>query len=34
MTKFIDWARKDPVAGEIINKSGGVAAFNKAPKKK
>ena len=34
VTKFIDWARKDPVAGEIINKSGGVAAFNKAPKKK
>jgi phosphate transport system substrate-binding protein len=32
--KFIDWARRDPVAGEVINKAGGVAAFNKKPKKK
>lgn len=29
LTKFIDWARKSPEAGDIINKSGGVAAFNK-----
>jgi phosphate transport system substrate-binding protein len=27
--KFIDWARTSPVAGEVINKAGGVAAFNK-----
>jgi phosphate transport system substrate-binding protein len=33
VTKFIDWARRDPVAGEVINKAGGVAAFNKKPKK-
>ncbi len=32
--KFIDWARTSPVAGEVINKAGGVAAFNKKPKKK
>jgi phosphate transport system substrate-binding protein len=32
VTKFIDWARRDPVAGEVINKAGGVAAFNKKPK--
>jgi phosphate transport system substrate-binding protein len=31
--KFADWARKSPEAGEIINKAGGVAAFNKKPKK-
>jgi phosphate transport system substrate-binding protein len=29
VAKFVDWARKSPVAGEIINKAGGVAAFNK-----
>jgi phosphate transport system substrate-binding protein len=27
--KFIDWARTSPLAGETINKAGGVAAFNK-----
>jgi phosphate transport system substrate-binding protein len=27
--KFVDWARTSPVAGEVINKAGGVAAFNK-----
>lgn len=27
--KFVDWARTSPLAGEVINKSGGVAAFNK-----
>jgi phosphate transport system substrate-binding protein len=27
--KFVDWARTNPVAGEVINKAGGVAAFNK-----
>ena len=27
--KFVDWARRDPVAGEVIAKAGGVAAFNK-----
>ncbi len=32
--KFADWARTSPEAGEIINKAGGVAAFNKKPKKK
>ena len=31
--KFVDWARTSPEAGEIINKAGGVAAFNKKPKK-
>jgi phosphate transport system substrate-binding protein len=30
--KFVDWARKSPEAGEIINKAGGVAAFNKKAK--
>jgi phosphate transport system substrate-binding protein len=29
VAKFVDWARTDPVAGEVINKAGGVAAFNK-----
>src|SRR4029077_3184643 len=28
VAKFADWARTSPVAGEVINKSGGVAAFN------
>jgi phosphate transport system substrate-binding protein len=27
--KFVDWARTSAVAGETINKAGGVAAFNK-----
>jgi len=27
--KFVDWARRDPVAGEVIAKAGGVPAFNK-----
>src|ERR1700742_2503712 len=31
--KFVDWARTSPEAGEIINKAGGVAAFNKKAKK-
>jgi phosphate transport system substrate-binding protein len=31
--KFVDWARTSPVAGEVIAKAGGVAAFNKKPKK-
>ncbi|HTT95328.1 MAG TPA: substrate-binding domain-containing protein [Solirubrobacterales bacterium] len=30
--KFVDWARTSPVAGETINKAGGVAAFNKKKK--
>jgi phosphate transport system substrate-binding protein len=34
LTKFIDWARRDPVAGEVIAKAGGVPAFNKTAKKK
>jgi phosphate transport system substrate-binding protein len=31
--KFIDWARRSPVAGEVILKAGGVPAFNKKAKK-
>jgi phosphate transport system substrate-binding protein len=31
--EFVDWARTSPEAGEIINKAGGVAAFNKKAKK-
>jgi phosphate transport system substrate-binding protein len=31
--KFADWARTSPLAGEVIAKAGGVAAFNKKPKK-
>jgi phosphate transport system substrate-binding protein len=27
--KFIDWARRSPVAGSVISKAGGVPAFNK-----
>jgi ABC-type phosphate transport system substrate-binding protein len=34
LEKFIDWARRDPVAGEVILKAGGVPAFNKKAKKK
>lgn len=29
VTKFVDWARTSSLAGEVINKAGGVAAFNK-----
>ena len=29
LTKFIDWARLSPLAGEVITKAGGVPAFNK-----
>jgi phosphate transport system substrate-binding protein len=31
--KFVDWARRSPLAGEVISKAGGVPAFNKKPKK-
>jgi hypothetical protein len=31
--KFTDWARTSPLAGEVIARTGGVAAFNKKPKK-
>lgn len=34
LTKFIDWARRSPLAGETILKAGGVPAFNKKPKKR
>ena len=34
LSKFINWARLNPVAGEVISKAGGVPAFNKKPKKK
>src|SRR3954449_8392615 len=33
LSKFIDWARRDPLAGEVIAKAGGVPAFNKKAKK-
>ena len=29
LQKFIDWARRSPLAGEVISKAGGVPAFNK-----
>jgi phosphate transport system substrate-binding protein len=29
LTKFIDWMRLSPLAGETISKAGGVPAFNK-----
>lgn len=29
LTKFIDWARRSALAGEVIAKAGGVPAFNK-----
>lgn len=29
LTKFIDWARRSKLAGEVILKAGGVPAFNK-----
>lgn len=31
--KFVDWARTSPLAGQTIAKAGGVAAFNKKPRK-
>jgi phosphate transport system substrate-binding protein len=34
LAKFIDWARRSPLAGETILRAGGVPAFNKSPKKK
>ena len=34
LSKFINWARLNPVAGEVISKAGGVPAFNKKAKKK
>jgi len=33
LTKFIDWARRSPLAGEVILKAGGVPAFNKKRKR-
>jgi phosphate transport system substrate-binding protein len=33
LAKFIDWARRSPLAGETILKAGGVPAFNKKAKK-
>jgi phosphate transport system substrate-binding protein len=33
LSKFINWARLNPVAGEVIAKAGGVPAFNKKAKK-
>jgi phosphate transport system substrate-binding protein len=33
LAKFIDWARRSPLAGEVIAKAGGVPAFNKQAKK-
>ncbi|MGE5408661.1 MAG: substrate-binding domain-containing protein [Syntrophothermus sp.] len=32
LLKFIDWARRSPLAGEVILKAGGVPAFNKKKK--
>jgi phosphate transport system substrate-binding protein len=32
LTKFIDWMRLSPLAGEVISKAGGVPAFNKKAK--
>ncbi len=32
LQKFIDWARRSPLAGEVISKAGGVPAFNKKSK--
>jgi phosphate transport system substrate-binding protein len=31
--KFVDWARRSALAGEVISKAGGVPAFNKKPRK-
>ncbi|HEY7949255.1 MAG TPA: substrate-binding domain-containing protein [Solirubrobacterales bacterium] len=33
LQKFIDWARRSPLAGEVILKAGAVPAFNKKAKK-
>ena len=33
LTKFIDWARRSPLAGETILRAGGVPAFNKKRKR-
>jgi phosphate transport system substrate-binding protein len=33
LSKFINWARLNPVAGEVIARAGGVPAFNKKAKK-
>jgi phosphate transport system substrate-binding protein len=33
LEKFVDWARRSPVAGEVILRAGGVPAFNKKAKK-
>lgn len=32
--KFVDWARRSPLAGTVISKAGGVPAFNKKPRKR
>jgi phosphate transport system substrate-binding protein len=32
--RFADWVRTSPIAGKVIAKSGGVAAFNRTGKKK
>jgi len=29
LLKFVDWARRSPLAGSVISKAGGVPAFNK-----
>jgi len=34
VSKFANWVRRDPVAGQIIAKAGGVPYFNKKAKKK
>lgn len=34
LQKFIDWARRSPLAGEVILRAGAVPAYNKKPKKK
>jgi phosphate transport system substrate-binding protein len=33
LSKFINWARLNPLAGEVISRAGGVPAFNKKAKK-
>jgi phosphate transport system substrate-binding protein len=32
--KFVDWARRSPLAATVISKAGGVPAFNKKPRKR
>jgi phosphate transport system substrate-binding protein len=32
--KFVDWARRSPLAGQVIARAGGVAAFNKKAKRR